>query len=199
MRQAYAEEQGTHLEHLCASQWSSLGILTTLRNERPDNLTLMSGRNCSLLQSVKTCTGAHLLFHLTGTRGRAIAQAVSRWLPTAAARVRAWVWSCGICGQSGAGAGFLRVLRFTLPIFIPPIAPQSPSSIIWGLYNRPEVAAVPSGLSPTLLIIIIKKRVPGAFFQEIKFPGRKLITYFELVPIINKASLLPAMSSLSAV
>jgi hypothetical protein len=31
------------------------------------------------------------------------------------------------------------------------IAPQSPSSIIWGLYNRPEVAAVHSGLSPTPL------------------------------------------------
>jgi hypothetical protein len=82
----------------------------------------------------------------------AIAQAVSRWLPTAAARVRARVWSCEICGgQSVAGAGFLRVLRFPLPIFIRPIAPQSPSSIIWGLYNRPEVAAVPSGLSPTPL------------------------------------------------
>jgi hypothetical protein len=40
--------------------------------------------------------------------GRAVAQAVSRWFPTAAARVRARVWSCGICGgQSGAGAGFL--------------------------------------------------------------------------------------------
>jgi hypothetical protein len=80
----------------------------------------------------------------------AIAQAVSSWLPTAAARVRARVRSCGICGgQSGAGAGFLRVHRFPLPIFIPPIAPQSSSSIIWGLYNRPEVAAVPSGFSPT--------------------------------------------------
>jgi hypothetical protein len=81
--------------------------------------------------------------------GHAIAQAVSRWLPTAGARVRARVWLCGICGgQSGAGAGFLRVLRFTLLIFIPPIAPQSPSSIIWGLYNRPEVAAVPRDLVP---------------------------------------------------
>jgi hypothetical protein len=87
-------------------------------------------------------------------KGCAIAQAVSRWLPTAAARVRARVWSCGICGgQSGAGTGFLRVLRFPLPIFIPPIAPQSPSSIIWGLYNRLQVAAVPSELSPTPLII----------------------------------------------
>jgi hypothetical protein len=83
-------------------------------------------------------------------QGRAIAQVVSRWFPAAAAWVRARVWSCGICGgQSGAGAGFLRVLRLPLPIFVPPIAPQSPSSIIWGLYNRPEVAAVPSGLSPT--------------------------------------------------
>jgi hypothetical protein len=81
-----------------------------------------------------------------------MAQAVSCWLPTAVARVRAQVWSCGICGgQSGAVAGFLQVLRFPLPIFIPSIAPQSPSSIIWGLYNRPEVAAVPNGLSPTPL------------------------------------------------
>jgi hypothetical protein len=32
--------------------------------------------------------------------------------------------SCGICGgQSGTGAGFLRVLRFPLPILIPPTAP----------------------------------------------------------------------------
>jgi hypothetical protein len=95
-----------------------------------------------------------VLVFLWHSRGRAIAQAVSLWLPTAAARVRARILSCGICGrQSGAGAGFLRVLRFPLPIFIPPIAPQSPSSIIWGLYNTPEVAAVPSGLSPTPLII----------------------------------------------
>jgi hypothetical protein len=30
---------------------------------------------------------------------------------------------------------------------------KSSSSIIWGLYNRPEVAAVPSGLSPIPPII----------------------------------------------
>jgi hypothetical protein len=88
-------------------------------------------------------------------KGRAIAQAVSRWFPTVAAQVRSRVWSYGICiGQSGTGAGFFRVLRFPLPVFIPPVAPQSFSSIIWGLYNRPEVAAVPSGLSPTPPIII---------------------------------------------
>jgi hypothetical protein len=82
-------------------------------------------------------------------QGRAIAQAVGRWLPNAAAQVRARVWSCGICGgQCGARSGFLRVLRFPLPIFIPLIASQSPSSIIWGLYNRPEMAAVPRDLPP---------------------------------------------------
>jgi hypothetical protein len=42
----------------------------------------------------------------------------------------------------GAGAGFLRVLRFPLPIFIPLISPQSPSPIIRGWYNRPVLATV---------------------------------------------------------
>jgi hypothetical protein len=72
--------------------------------------------------------------------GRAIAQTVSRRLSTAATRVRDRVWSYGIYGgESGTGTGFLRVLRFRLSIFIPPIAPQSPSSIVWGWYNRPVI------------------------------------------------------------
>jgi hypothetical protein len=72
--------------------------------------------------------------------GRVIAQAVSRRLLSAAARDRARVRSCGICGrQSGTGVGFLQVLRVPLPIRIPLIAPQSSSSsIIWGWYNRPD-------------------------------------------------------------
>jgi hypothetical protein len=49
----------------------------------------------------------------TIAEGRAIAQAVSHWLPTVAARVQARSRSHEICGkQSGTGAGFLRVLRF---------------------------------------------------------------------------------------
>jgi hypothetical protein len=53
-------------------------------------------------------------------------QAVSCWLPTAPARIRSRVWSSGIFGgQSGAEAGFLRVLRFPLPSFIPPNYPSS--------------------------------------------------------------------------
>jgi hypothetical protein len=80
---------------------------------------------------------------------RTIAQAVSRWLPTAAARVPSQIRSCGICGgQSGTGAGSLLVLRFPLPILIPPTASHS-SSTIWGWYNRPTVADVSSGLSLT--------------------------------------------------
>jgi hypothetical protein len=81
---------------------------------------------------------ANKLYYVLRT-GRAIAQAVSSWLPTAAVQVRAQVGSCGICGeQSGAGAGFLRVLRFPLPILIPPTAPHSSSmSIVRGWYNRP--------------------------------------------------------------
>jgi hypothetical protein len=61
---------------------------------------------------------------------------VSRQFPTAAAQVR----SCGICGgQSGTGAGFLRVLRFPI---IPPTSPHSSSSItILRWYNRPVVAS----------------------------------------------------------
>jgi hypothetical protein len=78
----------------------------------------MCTRNLSVRHAVVTMDG------LTITVGRAIAQAVSRRLPTAAARVRSQIRPCGICGgQSGTGASFLRVLRFPLPILIPPTAP----------------------------------------------------------------------------
>jgi hypothetical protein len=73
----------------------------------------------TICMSIVVCT-----ISLATRLGRAIAQAVSRWLPTAAARVRSQVRSCWICGgQSGTGAGFLRVLRFSLAILIPPTAP----------------------------------------------------------------------------
>jgi hypothetical protein len=84
---------------------------------------------------------AHFIlgFSFSFSRGRAIAQAVSCRLPTAAARVRTQVRSCWICGeQSGTGEDFLRVLLFPLPILIPPTAPHSSSSIIRGWYNRPN-------------------------------------------------------------
>jgi hypothetical protein len=90
--------------------------------------------------------------------GPAIAQAVSPHLTTAAARVRAQVRLCVICcGRSSTGAGFLLVLRFPLPICIPPIAPQSSSSSSETGIIGQTVAAVPNGLSLTPLKIIIIK------------------------------------------
>jgi hypothetical protein len=77
--------------------------------------------------------------------GGAVALAVSRWLPTAATRVRAQVCSCGIRGgQSGIAASFLQALRFP-SLLIPPTAPH-PSSSGAGTVGQP-VAGVPSGLS----------------------------------------------------
>jgi hypothetical protein len=109
--------------------------------------------------------------------GRAIAQAVSRRFPTAASRVRSY----GICGgQSGSGAGFLRGLRFPLPIRIPPIAPQ-PSSIICGWYNRPNCGrstkwtqSHPMREKKTLCHTTTKLRSPNAGFHLC--PGTWLIT-----------------------
>jgi hypothetical protein len=59
------------------------------------------------------------------------------------------VRSCGICGgQSDTGAGFIRVLRFPLPILIPQTTPYSSSSGAGTVGQL--VADVPSGLSLTL-------------------------------------------------
>jgi hypothetical protein len=83
------------------------------------------------------CSSIDVSFLSNHLPGRTMAQAVSRRLPTTAARVRAQVRSCGISGeQSGTGADFLPLLRIPLLIFIPPTAPHS-SSIIRGWYSRP--------------------------------------------------------------
>jgi hypothetical protein len=56
----------------------------------------------------------------------AVAQAVSRWLPTAAARVRVRAEHVGfVVDIKGTGTGFLQVLRFPLSIIIPPVSPSS--------------------------------------------------------------------------
>jgi hypothetical protein len=56
---------------------------------------------------------------------RAVAQAVSLWLPTVAVRVRIRAECAVYCGQNGTEIGFLRVLPFPLPIIIPLICPSS--------------------------------------------------------------------------
>jgi hypothetical protein len=82
---------------------------------------------------------------LTRPTGRAVAQSVSRWFPTAAARVQTPGSShVGFVVDNVAlGQVFSDYFGFPSPIFIPPISPQSPSPIIRGWYNRPVVAAVP--------------------------------------------------------
>jgi hypothetical protein len=63
--------------------------------------------------------------------GCAVAQAVSRWLPTAAARVRVRA-ACGVCGgQSGTGAGFLPSTS---------VSPANHSAIIIHHHNHPGLA-----------------------------------------------------------
>jgi hypothetical protein len=97
-------------------------------------------------QSVEAAKFASQLFQSTISSGRAIAQAVSSRLPTAAARVRAQVRKFEICDlQSGTGAGFLRLLRFPLPIVIPPTAPHSSSSGVGTIGQL--LADIPSELS----------------------------------------------------
>jgi hypothetical protein len=77
------------------------------------------------------------------SKGRAIAQAVFRWLFTSAGQVRARIWCSGICGgQSAAGAGFpsitsvssanIHSIKFTIP------------TVTWGSCNTPEMAYVPN-------------------------------------------------------
>jgi hypothetical protein len=62
-------------------------------------------------------------------KGRAIAQEVSRRLPTAAARVQTRVWSCGILWWTKVALGqvFSENFGFLYTIYIPSASPQSSS------------------------------------------------------------------------
>jgi hypothetical protein len=105
--------------------------------------------------------------------GRAVIQAVSRQLHTAAAQLRAQVSSHEICEQSGTGAHFLRVLRFPLPILIPPTAPHS-SSIIRVRYSRPNsgsstkwTRSQPTPTNKQKLTQALSYRLPLSFLGQI--------------------------------
>jgi hypothetical protein len=91
-------------------------------------------------------------YHSTG---RALAQAISLWLPTAAARVSIRA-ACGVCGgQSVTGAAFLRVLR------VSPANHSTNFSIIItrGWRNSLLTAAVPSGPNWTPPLTITTKKL----------------------------------------
>jgi hypothetical protein len=83
--------------------------------------------------------------------GHDITEEVSCRLPTSPARVRSQVRLCEICGgRSDSGAGFLPVLRFPLPVLIPPTpyssSASSSSSSGTGTIS-PVVAGILSGLN----------------------------------------------------
>jgi hypothetical protein len=82
--------------------------------------------------------------------GRTIAQAVSRWLPTAAAQVRARVRACGICGgQMTLGQVFSGYFGFPCQsLFHQLLHNHHHLSSGAGTIGQ-LVAAVPSGLSLT--------------------------------------------------
>jgi hypothetical protein len=99
--------------------------------------------------------------------GRAIAQAVSHCLPTAPARVHTRVWLSGICGgQSVAGVGFLRVLRFLLPIFIAPNSPSSQSPGACAIGQKWPTCRVWTPLPPP------------PHYANLKFFCRKMVNIF---------------------
>jgi hypothetical protein len=82
--------------------------------------------------------------------GRAIVQAVSRWLPTAAVRGSSpslVMWDF-VVDKVALGHVFSEYLGFPCQSSFHQLLQKSSSSIIWGLYNRPEVAAVPRDLVP---------------------------------------------------
>jgi hypothetical protein len=113
---------------------STKNFLTSVLTHEPFLHVILP--KCHILY-VNSCKELETRYILHYYYGRGIAQAVSRRLPTAAARFRALVWSSGICGgQNGTGEGFLRVLQFPLPILIPPTA-SHPSSIVRVWYNIP--------------------------------------------------------------
>jgi hypothetical protein len=97
------------------------------------------GSRCKVKTESRNCLTIILMINVDCD----IAQVVGRRIPTAAARVT----SCGICGgQSGIGAGFLRVLWFSL-LIIPLTTPQSSSSGASTIGQT--VTDVPGGLSLT--------------------------------------------------
>jgi hypothetical protein len=75
---------------------------------------------------------------VTNKYGRAIVRRLLAGLPPRRPGFQVRSGHMGfVVDKVALGAGFLQVLRFPLPILIPPTAPHSSSSIIRDWYNRP--------------------------------------------------------------
>jgi hypothetical protein len=104
-------------------------LLAMMRHNRSRKRSVLGLYIFSLLSVLSLLYNNAPITVVERSKAWTLAQAVSRRLPTAAARVQTRVWSCGILwlDKSGAGAGFLRELRFPLPVYIPSVSPQSSS------------------------------------------------------------------------
>jgi hypothetical protein len=90
--------------------------------------------------------------------GRAIAQAASRWLPTAAARVRARVWQVGfVVGEVASGQVFSEYFGFPCEKpFIPWTSPsQSPGAVSRGFTTSWSPVR---GVQPTVLDLVTETK-----------------------------------------
>jgi hypothetical protein len=132
--------------YVTPSRWScTISLMRRCAKIRETNYNYQRWQDCGLL--VTCCQRFPETEALAMELDRAIAQAVSRRLPTAAARVWAQVRPCGICSeQSGIGADFLRYfgVPYQFPFHIHHRRLSSGSGIISQL-----AADVPSGLSLT--------------------------------------------------
>jgi hypothetical protein len=114
-------------------------ISLPLRSDEPVNILICFISFDIILDAVQSRSGCNGEDNILNTPARtrtpshrAIAQTGSRCLPTAATRVPSQVRLYRICGgQSGSGAGFLRVLRVLLSNPIP----QTVSNLLTTLYK----------------------------------------------------------------
>jgi hypothetical protein len=127
------------------------GVRWRYSNPPPQGARPYLSSNYIQLRQQSTGLGMNILYIYWHQRiGRAIAQVASRPLPTVAAWVRSQIRLYGICDEEiDTGKSFIRSLRPSLPIIIPPPAPCSSTSSSWSGADTmaPVMSDVPSGLS----------------------------------------------------